>query len=353
MPNIETNAVILEDLDMITGANLPWYQLANKNIMISGGGGFLGSYIVKALVVANKIYNLNLRLICIARDDSSVKKRLKAFLEEPEFVLIKHDITQQLPEDFPRADLIIHSASQASPKFYGSDPVGTLKANLIGTMFLVEHAVKCKSEKFLFFSSGEVYGQFDNHDQIISESDYGYLDPMQVRSCYAESKRVGETICSAYAHQFGTHVNVIRPFHTYGPGMALDDGRVFADFVADVVEKRDIVLKSDGLASRPFCYISDATLGFLTVLLKGSKSQSYNVANPDQDVSIKELAKIIAGLFPERSIGVTFDIMPSSNNYLRSPVMRQLPNIEKISRLGWMPVIDISTGFRRTITSYL
>lgn len=219
-------------------------------------------------------------------------------------------------------------------------------------MYLLEHAVKSQADRFLFFSSGEVYGVPRDPDQLVGELDYGYLDPMNVRSCYAESKRIGETMCAAWAQQHGLHTSVVRPFHTYGPGMALDDGRVFADFVADVVAKRDIVLKSDGLAKRPFCYIADATLGFLTVLLTGGKAAAYNVANPEAEISIRDLATIVAGLFPERGISTRFDVPVSSDAYLKSPISRSCPSIDKIQGLGWFPTIGLHDGFRRTIQAY-
>lgn len=176
---------------------------------------------------------------------------------------------------------------------------------------------------------------------------------MLVRSCYAESKRVGETMCVSWYQQYGLNTSVVRPFHTYGPGMALDDGRVFADFVSDVVASRDIVLKSDGLARRPFCYIADATLGFLTVLLKGGAAQAYNVANPSAEVSMIELANTLSGLFPERGVNVKFQVLGSAREYLKSPIKRQCPSINKILGLDWHPEIGIEAGFYRTVKSYL
>jgi nucleoside-diphosphate-sugar epimerase len=134
--------------------------------------------------------------------------------------------------------------------------------------------------------------------------------------------------------------------------MALDDGRVFADFVADVVHGRDIVLKSDGLAMRSFCYIADATLGFLTVLFKGNSAEAYNVANPSAEISMKDLAYTLAGLYPERGIGVKFESSAADNSYLKSPTFRSCPSIAKVIRLGWEPSVGIEEGFARTIQSY-
>jgi nucleoside-diphosphate-sugar epimerase len=347
------NPIILEDLLEIGGAHLPWGDLDGKTVLITGGSGFLASYITQSLLIVKRLYGLNIKVNCIVRNLNSVKTRLHAWSADPDLQFFCHDISAPLSDDFPAADFIIHSASQASPKYYGVDPVGTLKANTSGTMNLLEYGIKTNADRFLFFSSGEVYGEPLDPSQSIDESTYGHLDPMNVRSCYSESKRMGETMCVAWAKQYGLHTNVVRPFHTYGPGMELDDGRVFADFVADVVAKRDIVLKSDGLAQRSFCYVADATLGFLTVLLAGEKAEAYNVGNPGAEIRIKELAKLIATLFPEREIEVQFNLMKSSSPYLKSPVLRSCPSIEKISRLGWRPTIGLRDGFSRTIKSYL
>ena len=135
--------------------------------------------------------------------------------------------------------------------------------------------------------------------------------------------------------------------------MALDDGRVFADFVADCVAQRDIVLKSDGTAMRSFCYIADASIAFLTVLLTGGMAESYNVGNPDEEISIRDLAALVAGLCPERGIGTRFEVPESSDEYLKSPISRSFPSIDKINRLGWFPCTGIEEGFRRTIQSFL
>jgi nucleoside-diphosphate-sugar epimerase len=205
----------------------------------------------------------------------------------------------------------------------------------------------------MFFSSGEVYGIPLDSMEPITETSYGYLDPLNVRSCYAESKRIGETMCIAWAKQYGLDTVVVRPFHTYGPGMALNDGRVFADFVADVVAKRDIVIRGDGSEKRCFCYLADATVGFLSVLLNGINLEAYNVANPSGEISMKNLAKLISDLFPDRNIKIRFEDPETKKNYLRSSILRSLPSIEKIKKLGWLPETSLEVGFAKTIKSYI
>ncbi len=159
-------------------------------------------------------------------------------------------------------------------------------------------------------------------------------------------------MCAAYAHQYGVPFKVVRPFHTYGPGMRLDDGRVFADFVANIVRDEDIVLKSDGRARRAFCYIADSTLGFFTVLLKGEMSGIYNIGNDAEEVSILELASLLVGLFPEKKLKVIRDVPETREGYMRSPVSRHCPDISKARALGWNPMTTLQDGFRKTELSY-
>ena len=349
--NCAVHLIVTDDIANILNQDLPWAELNGATVLISGASGFLPAYLVETLAAMNA-RGASIRIIALVRNLEKAQARLGHLLSAGVEIILQ-DVSQPLRQDLPQADFIIHAASQASPRFYGTDPVGTLEANSIGTQQLLRHAHLSASRAFLFFSSGDVYGIPSDDSRRLTEVDFGYLDPASVRACYAESKRIGETMCVAWHHQFGVPARIVRPFHTYGPGMALDDGRVFADFVADVVAGRDIVLKSDGLAMRPFCYIADATLGFLTVLLKGENAQAYNVANPDTEISMRDLAHTVAGLLPERGLGVRFDTLAANTGYLKSPVARSCPSIDKIGQLGWMPQTGIADGFKRTIQSFL
>lgn len=349
----EKNLIIRNDILEIVEVKLPWHKLKNKKILVTGGGGFLGSYMVKSLLALNDIYNLNLSVFCLSRSQQSIEYRLKDYKNNKYLKFIIKDITNIKKLELPEVDYIIHTASQASPKFYGTDPVGTLTANTIGTINLFESAVSFNVEKILFFSSGEVYGNTEDNNTSIKEFDYGYLDPLKIRSCYGESKRMGENICVAYSHQYKINCSIVRPFHTYGPGLNLNDGRVFADFVSDVVNKKNISINSDGLSSRCFCYISEATKAFLTVLLKGANREAYNIANPSCEISIKDLAKVLKESYPERVKKINILEKSSNNLYLPSQIKRSYPSIEKISKLGWQPSISIKNGFERTVNSFL
>ncbi|WP_306598025.1 NAD-dependent epimerase/dehydratase family protein [Geothrix sp. 21YS21S-2] len=353
-PNRGSRHPILEgDLDRILANSLPWEQFAGKTVLVTGAGGFLPAYLVETLLRLNETRTLaKVRVVGLVRNLKKAQERFRHHAGRSDLDLVCQDVIEPWNLE-GRMDFIIHAASQASPKFFGSDPVGTLEANLLGTRRALLRAREDRTEGFLYFSSGEVYGQVDPARIPILEDAYGYLDPTNVRACYGEGKRAGEALCVAYAHQFGIPARIARPFHTYGPGMALDDGRVFADFVSNIVLGQDLVLKSEGLAVRPFCYLADATVGFFTVLLKGSTGAAYNVGNPDTEISIRDLAALLVRVFPEPQKRVVVSVQPHSHGYLESPIVRNSPDIRKLRALGWNPTTGLVDGFTRTVNSFL
>ncbi|MDO8954824.1 MAG: NAD-dependent epimerase/dehydratase family protein [Gammaproteobacteria bacterium] len=348
------NTIITEDIAQIIAADLPWQKLAGKTILISGASGFLPSYLVHSIMGLNDSGRLAkpAKVIALVRSKSKAEARFINYLDRMDFRLIVQDINDLITDVDEDLHYIIHAASQASPKYYGSDPVGTLSANIFGTANLLKLAKEKRVEGFLYFSSGEVYGQVPAELARTDELNYGYIDPMNVRSCYGESKRMGENMCVSWHAQFGVPVKIVRPFHTYGPGMQLDDGRVFADFVADIVAGRDIVMKSDGSAIRAFCYLVDASIGFFTVLFKGKVAEAYNVANDQAVISIVELAIVLASLFPAKKLKVVKKESVEQADYLKSPITRNIPDVTKLQTLGWQAKYSISEGFLRTIMSF-
>lgn len=344
--------IIFDDLKFIYHSNIRWEAFANKTVLITGANGFLPAYMVETLLFANQMNpHFNIRVIALVRNFEKARQRFKYYEQDPHLHFIVQDISQPI-ELTEKVDYIIHAASQASPKYYGTDPVGTLGANVLGTINMMKLAEKNAVDAFLYFSSGEVYGQLGDEYMPVREDNYGYVNPTQVRSCYAESKRMGENICVSWHHQYGIKAKIVRPFHTYGPRMLLDDGRVYADFVSDILSGRNIIMKSDGKAKRAFCYLADATVGFFTVLLKGQPAEAYNIGNPHEEHSIIDLAKTLAGLYPEKNVKVVEVETQNNDLYLKSPISRSSPNIEKVKTLGWNPSVSVKDGFKRTIESY-
>jgi nucleoside-diphosphate-sugar epimerase len=341
------HSVIREDLEYIISMPLDWNRLAGKTVLIAGAAGFLPAYIVETLLYLNDTLGLNVQIIALVRNLEKAQRRFSTHAKREDLLMIHGDVSE--PQSWPQScHFIIHAASQASPKFYGIDPVGTMAANLLGTFHLLGQAHVWRSECFLYFSSSEVYGEVSPKLVPTKESDYGYTDITNPRSCYAESKRAAETLGVSFATQHGVPFKVVRPFHTYGPGMALDDGRVFADFVRDASTGRNLQLRSDGKAIRAFCYLSDAVRGFFTVLLHESAAGAYNVGNPDGALSIAELAGLVVSLRPELSLKVECTSRPS-DDYVQSPISINIPNIDKLKQLGWVPKYSPREGFDRTL----
>lgn len=350
VPNTAQRAIIDDDICEVISTDLPWSHFDDATILVTGANGFLPAYMVETLLqlVDRKIVR-NARVLALVRSLGKAKARFQRWLASPALVFLEQDVSAPLGWSGP-IDFVIHAASQASPKYYGTDPIGTALPNVVGTATLLDAAARRGCRRFLYFSSSEVYGITARETGDISEVDFGPLDPTVLRSVYAESKRMGESLCTAYHHQTQLKTVIVRPFHTYGPGMAMDDGRVFADLVRDVVLGRDIVLNSAGTAERAFCYLRDATAGIFTVLLTGQSPTAYNVGNPAASSSILELAQLLARI-SEKTITVKVNSSVASG-YIASRVERVVPDINRLLNLGWQPKTSLSTGFTRTVSYY-
>ena len=201
---------------------------------------------------------------------------------------------------------------------------------------------------FVFVSSSEVYGAVSS-EGALSETDGGRVDCASLRACYAESKRLGETLCVAWHQQHGLPTYIVRPFHTYGPGLTAEDGRVFADFAFAVARGQPLVMTSDGSARRAFCYGDDAVEGLLTVLLKGQPATPYNLANPQAELSVKELAELLVSIGLDLGLPTRLEQRPPPGGYLPSPFNRLVPDIGRLRLLGWTPRVGAREGFTRFI----
>jgi len=345
------NRIIHDDIETVISEPLEWSKLEGKNILITGASGFLASYLVKTLLRLNDSrFKKKTTVLALVRNIDKAKSKFEEYVARDDLKFILQDIST--PFDLNQSiDYIIHAASQASSLHFGTDPVGTLKANTLGTAYLLDIAKKNAIDKFLFFSSGEVYGMIDNNVVCADEGYTGNVNFLDVRSCYAESKRMGENMCVCWNYQYGIPINVIRVGYTYGPGIPLSDDRVFADFVHKVINNENIVLNSDGSARRSFCYISDMIVAVFLILLQGKNGEVYNVASNIQ-TSILDLAEMLIGTCPGKGLAIEFTENKFKKNYLRSQREKTLVCIDKIKALGWNRKVNIEEGFKRMIDSY-
>jgi nucleoside-diphosphate-sugar epimerase len=344
--------VLEEDLRTLFSAALPWERLQGRSVLITGAAGLVAAYLVEALLYLNETASgVPCKVVALVRDGERAAIRFAHHESRSDLQFLVQDVADPVPFDI-KADFIIHAAGHATPRSFGMDPVGTYRSAVLGTHYLLEHAHRVGSEGFLLLSSGAVHGTVAGVDTIIDERVIGTVDPLDPYACYAESKRMAETICASWTRQFGVSTRIARLGHTYGPGLRRDDDRAFAQFVYSVVDRRDIVLHTDGDAVRPYCYLSDAADALFRILLTGMDGEAYLLANAAASCSIRDLAILVSRLFPERGVSVRSDDLAGRGSVANRDPLRQL-DTSKLFTLGWSPKIEVKRGFRRTLETLI
>ena len=344
------NKVVQEDLKLMAEEHLDWHQFDGKTIFVTGATGMLATYISYFLLYLKEEKGIDLKLLALCRTKSKAESIFKEFLNKLYFNLLLQDVCDPIQYD-GSIDYIFHLAGNASPHFINTDPVGIVKSNMIGTFNVLELAKEKHTNKVIFVSTREVYGKNEKEDSL-TESSFGTIDPMENRSCYPESKRAAETIFRSYFLQYGVNFNALRIAHSYGPGMNLhSDGRVMADLMGNVVDGKDIELKSTGEALRAFCYITDAVTGIFYAALKGKPGEAYNLANETEEISIRDLAQMLVSLRKDKDLKVVFNIPESNSGYCN--YKRVGLNTNKLEKLGWQPKVSLKEGCQRTMDSFI
>ena len=339
--------IIDEDIERIIAEDLPWSKLAGKTVLVTGASGMIPSYVVYTMLGLNDALHLGIQVLALVRNEAKARKIFGAILERDDIHLIAQDVTVPLTVAGP-VDYIFHGASAARPSEHKAAPTATIRANLVGTFNLLDLAVEKNANAFVLMSSSEVYGKVEDTLSGITESDYGYLDCLNPRSCYSEGKRAAETICASFAAQYGIDCKTPRFAHVYGPGMGLTDGRVQADFAANVYHNEDIVMKSDGSSQRAYTYVSDAVSGIFYILFKGN-DMAYNVADSGNVISIRQLAEAFIASRPDKQLKLVIEIDNKNAGMFNPAKFIGLDN-SKLTALGWKPCIGIEEGTRRMIT---
>lgn len=342
--DLPPDPIILSDLEKIFAQTLPWEILSNKSILVTGVSGLLGGYILRALIFISDQLSEPAKITALVRTINNLDTDLKTTIEQSETNLIVHDLCLPL-NAIDKFDYILHCASPCTPTAYGKSPVSVLLPNTVGTASLLS---LCKpSGTLVFLSSAEVCGNIT--EMPIGEDIYIGFDHLEARACYGEAKRAGESLCANWSRQYGLKTIITRLFHTYGPTVNLGDGRVFSDFLQNVLHGRSPYISSDGRAIRSFCYITDAVTGIFTAMFFGRSCTAYNIGNPDGRLSIDEFAKLLTDL--TNIDGVLYGCeLPEG--YIPSKLSESIPDISRITELGWRPHIGPREGFLRTLISF-
>lgn len=336
------NRILREDAEQIINQDIMWEKLDRSRVLITGAGGMIGSSAARALLMLKEKGRADVEVWAMVRNPEKLPHDIKNSVK-----VIKHDVTEPL-ETAENFDYIIHAASPASPRIMKDDPVGTVAANTLGTFYTLELARKSGARGYLFMSSREIYGQPYGDQREFTEDTYGFVDPLSPRSCYPEGKKAAETMCASFKAQYGLDAKIARLAHTYGPGMSVDDGRVQADFLRDVINHRDIVLKSEGKPVRTYTYVSDAISAIFYILLN-SEEMVYNISSRESTVSIRQLAETLAGAYPERNIKLVFRIPEGNIDTGAAPFTLGILNSERLKALGWKPAYSLKEGLMRTV----
>lgn len=329
-----------EDLLNIFHEDLPWEKLNGCNVLVTGATGLIGGCIVEALMM-NPMRSYH--VYASGRNEERALKRFVEFSNKEDFHFVKYDVLEPLDCNIP-FDYIIHAASNGSPNFFAQKPVEIIKSNVYGVANLLDYGITHRMRRMLFVSSGEVYGEGDGRE--FTEEYSGYVDCTKPRSCYPSSKRAAETLCVSYADEYRADVVIARPCHIYGPYFTEQDNRVYAQFIRNVLRGENIVMKSSGEQFRSWCYVVDCVSALFYILLKGKNGQSYNIADNHSNISIRELADIVANIGGRKVVvEVPDDNEKKGYNVVNKSVFSTL----KIERLGWYPHYHIEEGLYNTI----
>ena len=310
-------------------------KVAGKTVLVTGGAGFLGSWLCDVLV------ELHANVICLDNLASGLEANVSRLLTKDNFAFIRHDITRPIffDEDL---DVVLHLASRASPFEFQQFPIQILKANTLGIWVALGIAKKHKA-RLLYTSTSEIYG---NATEIPTSEEYtGNVNPIGARSCYDEAKRCGESFVAAYRLEHGMDARIARLFNTYGPRMRADDvyGRVVPRFIEQALTNAPITVFGDGSQTRSFCYVTDQIEALLRfAFLEGLDGKNVNIGN-DEEITIVALAEIVKKLTHSTS-EIEFDELPKDDPLRRRPDIRKAKNL-----LGWQPKVDLEKGLERTI----
>ena len=344
------NPIIAEDIATIA-ARLDAYvdRLAGAEILITGGAGFLLSYVVDLIAHLNDVrFTAPARVTVLDNMTTGVPARLAHLGARSDVAIVRHDVREPYVDGSPYG-FILHGASIASPMVYRQFPLETIDANVMGTRHMLDRA-HADGSRFLLMSTSEIYGDPDPACVPTPETYRGSVSCTGPRACYDESKRLSETLLAVYADRHGVAGNALRPFNFYGPGQRLDDQRIVPDLMSAVLKREPIVLFSDGRATRSFCYITDAIAGLMLVWLNGRRGEPYNIGN-DEEISIGDLARLAADL-ARPALPVEFRVSPDAA-YLTDNPQRRCPDITKARRdLGFAPLVPVRAGLARTLASY-
>ena len=344
MTKAYTHPLYLQDVAAVAALPLPWEKLDGRTLVLSGATGLIGSCLVDVLHERG----CKCTVVALGRSEQRARERFAACWDSPLFHFVECDINDPLSLGV-QADYVLHLASNTHPLQYATDPVGTIMTNIRGLGNMLEYARGCGSGvRFAFASSNEVYGENRGDVELFDEQYCGYIDCNTLRAGYPESKRCGETLCQAYARQWGLDVVIPRFTRSFGATLLPSDTKALSQFLRNAVAGEDIVLKSEGKQYYSYTYVADAVAGLLYILLLGKSGEAYNVADLSCDITLRELASKIAGICGTK---VVFELPSELEAAGFSKATKARLDSTKLHALGWKPLFSLDTALEHTIAA--
>ena len=339
------NSIYKEQLKKSAFIKIDWSQLENKTVLITGATGMIATYLIDLLMYRNIHMNSNIKIIAVSRNKSMAYKRFEPYLERPMFRYESHDINEPI-ELKGKCDYIIQAASNTHPLQYVSDPIGTITTNIIGTKNILEYALDSQVRRVVFLSSVEIYGENRGDTEVFDETYCGYIDCNTLRAGYPEGKRAAEALCQAYIEKYNMDIVIPRLSRVYGPTMQKNDSKAIAQFITKAINKEDIILKSKGNQLYSYIYVADAVSAILYILLHGKKGEAYNISDAQSDITLKELAQMIAAI-SEKEIVIEEPKASEAKGY--SKATKAILDSRKLNALGWNSKYSIMKGLTDTV----
>lgn len=338
------------DIEKILSKDISWEIFYGKTVLISGANGYVPSYFVYVFMTLNEKFDAGIKVIALCRNYEKASKKFEEYLGNDKFSLCIQDICDPISLNCP-IHYFIHAASPAGINSRYEDPITTFRANVIGCDNMLSLAKQNACEGFLFVSSVDVYGKRDSIERL-EETDFGAMDSLNIRNVYSCGKKAAEMLCCSYYAKEKLPLVIVRPFQIFGPGLALDDGRLHIDFISQILNSKEIVLKSDGSAKRTFLYITDAITAMFYAMIKGEKGGCYNIVEESGEATVLELANLMASNVYKDDVTVKFDYASRNNIEVTSAFSVVTGSSKKIKKLGWNPEYSLREGAIRMMQYY-
>lgn len=335
-----SNKRYIADLEKVYKNVLEIEQIRNKSILVTGVTGLIGGALIDVCLYLNETYDYGIKIYALGRNEERMRDRFQSHIESGSLHIIIQDVVTQFIFE-KELDYIIHAAGDGFPAAFREHPVETMTPAFIGTYNLLEIAKKSNVKRFLYVSSGEIYGKRVGKKKAFSETETGMIDSMKTRSCYPIAKKAAETLCISYSQEYGIDTVIARPGHIYGCAVSHNDNRATVQFLQNALKGEKVVLHSQGAQIRSYTYIFDCVSALYTILLHGRNMEAYNIANSRSKVTILEFAKILSNIAGvEYEVNIPDEIQEKEH----TPIDYAVLDASKLESIGWRGQYGIVEG---------